>query len=92
MENGDLEHLSNLADARLGVAEEVGWYAAVATALLVGVKLEWWVGVIALYPIYYIVTLRFRNAAAKAEEAYFRDAKIGRYGYLRDKSSDARNA
>jgi len=85
MQISDLEHVSNLADARLGVAEELGWYAAVATAVALGLKWEWWVGVVALFPVYYFITLRFRTAAAKAEDAYFRDAKIGRYGYLRDK-------
>lgn len=80
----ELEVASKIADARLGVAEELGWYAAIAAAMLVGLKLEWWAGVVALYPVYYILTLRYRNAASAAEDAYFRHARIGRYGYLRD--------
>lgn len=87
MQEDDLEWLSKLADARLGVAEELGWYAAIAIAVAIGLKLEWWAGVVALYPVYYVVTLQYRKTAERAEDAYFRHAKIGRYGYLRQETS-----
>ena len=89
MERDDLEWKSAIADARLRVAEELGWYASILGAYIIGLKFEWWAGVLALYPIYYVLTLRFRKAAAAAEDAYFKDAQIGRYApYLRQQKED----
>lgn len=76
-----LQHQSAVADAELGVAEELGW----AVALLAGVAtyLNWGSWLIAL-PVavgaYVLAVFRYRRRAARAEDEYFRAAGLGKYG------------
>lgn len=79
MEIKALEHLSELADARLGVAEPFGWAVAGLVAVLVGVSWHWLAGAVALLPMYFTITKPYRVAATKAEEAHHFAAGIGKY-------------
>jgi|RifCSPlowO2_12_1023861.scaffolds.fasta_scaffold81255_3 uncharacterized membrane protein len=80
MTETELQHESELADARLGVAEELWWPMAIVTAT--GAHLKWdnWFLTIALVvAVYFLVTYRYRRAADKAEDEYFRVARLGKY-------------
>jgi len=82
-----LQHDSELADARLGVAEELGWAVAFLAGLIVYLKWDTWMGGIAGgVAAYWLATFQYRRAAAKAEDAYFRQAGLGRYAGRRSES------
>lgn len=74
-----LEQRSEVADARLGVAEDFGWAVAGLAAALAGVSWHWLAGVIILVPVYFTLTKPYRTAAAKAEDSYHLAAGIGKY-------------
>lgn len=75
-----LEHASEIADARLGVAENFSWpvgllagtvcYLSTDSYLLAGLGLALGYSV-SLYP--------YRRVAKKAEDEYFKAARLGRY-------------
>jgi hypothetical protein len=79
MEVVELQRASAMADARLNAAEQMGWLVAVFGGAVVWLALNWWLALIAFYPIYWFSTSPFRREAFKAEENYFKAAKIGRY-------------
>ena len=76
----ELKHHSDVADAELGVAEELGWPLAILAGLVVYLK---WDSLILAVPIAlgaYILTIyRYRRRAAQAEDEYFRSAGLGKY-------------
>ncbi|MFN7121883.1 MAG: hypothetical protein ACK4NM_07610 [Hydrogenophaga sp.] len=74
-----LEQRSELADARLGVAEDFGWAVAGLSSVLAGVSWHWLAGVIILLPVYFTITKPYRTAATRAEDAYHLAASIGKY-------------
>lgn len=79
-DEAELEKASKLADAELGVAEELGWVLAALAAGIVHIKVDnWWVTVAAFGIAYWLVTLRYRKRSAAAEDAYYRAAKLGKY-------------
>ncbi len=76
----ELQQQSQLADARLGVAEELGWVIAILAAAVVQLQWQNWLfttpaGVVA----YVLVVLRYRKQAATAEDRYFRAERLGKY-------------
>jgi len=76
----DLERASQLADARLGVAEELGWPLALAVATAAHLKWEGWLLTLAVAALtYYAVTFRYRRASNRAEDAHHRAAGLGKY-------------
>lgn len=80
MEHRELEDASKLADAELGVAEDLGWVIALLAACTAYLASGHWLlilgaGVIA----YWLATTRYRRRAAAAEDAYFKVAKLGKY-------------
>ena len=77
---GDLQHRSEIADARLGVAEELCWFVLILVVAVVQLKWDTWMGGIAAGAFsYYFFTLSYRRAAAKAEDEYFKAAHLGKY-------------
>ena len=75
-----LQHRSEMADARLGVAEELGWFVVLLVVAVVQLKWDTWVGGMAVAAFaYYFLTLSYRRSAAKAEDDYFRAAHLGKY-------------
>ena len=83
----ELQHESELADARLGVAEELGWAIAFLAGLVVYLKWDTWMGGIATgVGAYWLATFQYRRAAAKSEDEYFREAKLGKYVAKRSES------
>ncbi|MEJ8840457.1 hypothetical protein [Ramlibacter sp. AN1133] len=78
--NEELQNQSELADARLGVAEELGWAVAFLAGLVVYLRWDTWLGGVAAAVVaYWLATFQYRRAAAKAEDAYFRQAGLGKY-------------
>ena len=76
----ELQHLAELADARLGVAEDFGWIVAALALLLVQLKWDTWIGGIAAAVVSYVfATHTYRRGAAKAEDEYFKAARLGKY-------------
>ena len=76
----ELRVASEIADARLGVAEELAWplalVAAVAAHLAVG---SWLITVPIGVSAYYVATFKYRRESAAAEERYNRVAGLGKY-------------
>lgn len=80
MTETDLQHHSELADARLGVAEELWWPLAMVAAAAAHLKWDnWFLTIAVVVAVYFFVTYRYRRAADKAEDEYFRDARLGKY-------------
>lgn len=80
MTETDLQHQSEIADARLEVAEQLWWPIAILAAAVVYLKWDnWFLIVAAIVAVYFLVTHQYRRAADKAEDEYFRAAKLGKY-------------
>jgi len=76
----DLQQLSELADARLSVAENLGWPLAALAATSVYLKWESWLLALCVAVVsYMLTTMKYRRDAAKAEDEYFRIAGLGKY-------------
>ena len=85
----EIEHRSELADAKLGVAEELAWPLAGFAALAAHLKWENWVLTVPIaVAIYFIATLKYHREASRAEDEYFRVAGLGKYAN-RGKADDA---
>ncbi len=75
-----LEINSKLEDARLDVAEELGWPFAILAGVAAYMYLHnWWIPVILMPATYYAVTYRYRCRAEVAEDKYFQAAGLGKY-------------
>ena len=76
----ELERLSQVADAQLGVAEELGWSADGFAALAAHLKWESWLVTVPVAVVVYLLAIyRYRKRAATAEDNYFRVAGLGKY-------------
>ena len=76
----DLQRRSEIADARLEVAESFGGLIALLVALLVHAKWGGWIAaLLAAVASYYLVTFEYRKRAATAEDEYHRVAGLGKY-------------
>jgi hypothetical protein len=76
----ELQHRSETADACLGVAEELGWAAALFAGLGAFAKWESYLLAIAADSlVYWLGTLRYRRQAAAAQDEYHRAARLGKY-------------
>ena len=79
-----LERQSELADARLGVAEDFAWPVAGLAATLAYSLERGWLWALAAFIVGFAVSIYpLRKAADKAEDAYFRAAKLGKYATIR---------
>jgi hypothetical protein len=71
---------SQLADAKLGVAEHLGWplsgFAAATSYLAFG---SWLLTIAVLIGMYYLVTLKYRRDSAVSEDKYYQAAGLGKY-------------
>jgi hypothetical protein len=75
-----LQRLSEIADARLGVAEDFAWPIAALAFTVVMVKWDSWLFGLAAAVAGHAISIYYcRCEANKAEEVYFRQAKIGKY-------------
>ena len=87
----ELERLSEVADAALGVAEELGYTVALLAGLAAHLRWgSWLITVPAAVVAYVLSTYRYRRRADKAEDAYFRAAKLGKYSEERQRSDGSR--
>jgi len=74
-----VEHRMELADAKLGVAEDLGWVAAGFAAVAMYLLLESWLAAIgAFVVIYLIATYRYRREKKAATDAYKRATGAGK--------------
>jgi hypothetical protein len=79
-EHDNLKVAADLADAELGVAEELAWPLAILAAITVHLKLDnWLITVACAAGAYYLTVFRYRRKATKAEDEYFRSASLGKY-------------
>ena len=75
-----LDHLSQLADARLGVAEDLGWFAAAFAGVSVYLQWDNWLIALAVFGVgYYALTYRYRKSAKAATDTYHQAAGLGAY-------------
>ncbi|WP_426211086.1 hypothetical protein [Massilia sp. TWP1-3-3] len=80
MPENEFEMRSILADAKLSVAERLGWSCAVVgLPSLVALTGSWWIGIIASVAIYILATYQYKRDASFAEDAYHRHAGLGKY-------------
>lgn len=88
----ELEHASNMADARLGVAEQFSYPLAFFVALAAHFKWESWLLSVPVFGIVFWLSVRsYRKASNEAEDAYYKAAKLGKYSKamsLDDESPD----
>jgi len=76
----DLQVASELADAKLGVAEELGWPLALLVATSAHLAWSSWVLTVVLAGAgYYLSTFRYRRESARAEDRYYKVAGLGKY-------------
>lgn len=76
----ELQHRSEVADAKFGVADDLGWLAAGFAAAATHLKWDsWLLAVGAAVVIYILCTYPYRRDAAAAEDNYYRAAKRGKY-------------
>jgi hypothetical protein len=76
----ELQTASELADAKLGVAEELSWPLAMLAAAAVHLAWGyWWVTVPLAAAAYYVATYKYRRESAIAEERYYKVAGLGKY-------------
>ena len=83
MEENDLEaihHRMELADAKLGVAEDFGWVTASFAAVAMYLLLESWLAAIGAFVLIYVVaTYKYRKDEKAATDAYERAMGTGKY-------------
>jgi 4-hydroxybenzoate polyprenyltransferase len=80
MPENEFELRSMLADAKLSVAERLGWSCAlVGLPSLVALSGSWWISIIAAVVIYIVATYQYKKDASVAEDAYHRHAGLGKY-------------
>lgn len=71
---------SKLEDAKLEVAEELGWPFAILAGVAAYLYFNnWWLPVISVPITYYAVTYRYLRCANLAEDKYFQAARLGKY-------------
>ena len=76
----DLERASQLADARLQVAEELGWPLAALAATAAHLMWGSWLLTLAVVALtYFGVTFNYRRLSQRAEDAHYRAAGLGKY-------------
>lgn len=85
----ELQHQSELADARLSVAENLGWSMSILGATVAQLMWgNWFLTVPILVAVYFLVTLKYRREAAKAEDTYYRVAGLGKYAIQKIDNDD----
>lgn len=76
----ELQQQSELANARLGVAEDLWWPMAISAATAAHLKWDnWFLNIAVVVAVYFLVTYKYRRAADAAEDNYFRVARLGKY-------------
>ena len=76
----EFEHRSQIADAKLGVAEDLGWLVAILFAVVVHQKWESWLFTIMAAIVSYISAIyKYRKDSLKAEDEYYQIANLGKY-------------
>ena len=76
----ELERQSQLADARLGVAERLGYSIALLAMLAAHLAWGFWlVSISVAVAAYFIGTVPYSRAARRAEDDYFRSAGLGKF-------------
>lgn len=84
----ELRKASERADAELGVAEKFAPLVAGLSAALAYVTLHHWAwAVVALIAGFVLSVYSLRAAADKAEDAYFRAARLGKYAEPRESTA-----
>jgi hypothetical protein len=87
--NDDLERASQLADERLGVAEELGWPMALFAGAAAHLAWSSWALTLLVVPLtYYCATFSYRRQSHRAEDAYYRAARLGKYASKAPSSDD----
>ena len=88
-----LERLSEIADTKLGVVEDMRWVVA---GLMAAVIYQWshnsYYTIGAYVLTWWLTALSYRRDSDKAEDAYYRAAKLGKYVEPRRPSTDESNA
>ncbi len=75
-----VEHRMELADAKLGVAEDLGWVAAGFAAVAMYLLLESWLAAIGAFVLIYVVaTYKYRKDDKAATDAHERATGTGKY-------------
>jgi hypothetical protein len=79
-EMAELEKASEIADARLGVAEDFSWYVSILLACLVLQQWDSWLLAVVSWVIgYFVCVYQYRKKSDVAEDAYMKASKTGRY-------------
>jgi len=87
MPESEIELRSMLADARLGVADNLSWSCALFASPGVFMLTKSWLITIAMFGlVYYLASYKYRREASVAEDAYNRSAELGKYIVVKNKN------
>lgn len=88
----ELEKASEIADARLGVAEDFAWTVATLLALVVYLKWDSWIFAVGAWALgFFFSTYHLRKESHAAEEAHMKATKTGRHCEGPSKQTDAQS-
>lgn len=80
--NPELERRCQIADARLGVAEEIGWAAASFAGLAAWLHWQaWWGGLGVAIAVYILAIWRYSQESKASWDAYERATRTGKYAF-----------
>ena len=76
----DLERKSEIADAELGVAEDIGWGTAGFAAMAAYLKWNsWLITILVGVSVYLLAVFSYYKKSNQANDAYQRATKTGKY-------------
>lgn len=79
-DENELKQRSEVADAQLGVAEELGWPLGIFVGIAVYLHWSSWLfAVPSAIGAYALAIYRYRRKSAQAEDAYYRVVGLGKY-------------
>ena len=75
-----LEKQCDIASARMGMAEDLGWPIAILAGLIVQMRFDSWLfGIVVGVAVYVLVTHWYKKAYAAANDAYAKATNAGKY-------------
>lgn len=79
-QESELERKSEIADAQLGVAEDLAWPISTLSGMLAKHYADsWLVAIVIALGVLFLVIYPYRKRADQCEDEYFKLAKLGKY-------------
>jgi hypothetical protein len=76
----ELEKSAEIEMEKLGVAENLGWWASCFAAYATYLKWDsWWLALAVMLGVYFVITLPYRKREKIAEDEYHKACGLGKY-------------